>query len=227
MKNPRIWRVIVIILVVIAGFLMYRYFYQTPYQKSIQSFDVNMNVQKNSEILVTETIVYDFGNVDKKGIVRRIPLASVNASRLNIIVLSVVDEFNKPYKYDAFVAGDVLSVTIGDPDNLIHGIKTYKINYKVENGVAAFNNFNEIHWNATGDQWQVPIKNASVSVILPGRPGIMKMNCFTGPRGSMERNCTYFSSETNELTNVKYAITRPLMSNNGFTILLDFLFDNK
>lgn len=221
----RVKYVIVLVLAGVSVFLTYKYLNRAPDIESIHSFDVAMSVQKNKEILVTETVVYDFGYNKKQGISRYIPLNSADGRRLNISVLSVVDEFGEAYKYETPVVDDVLAIKTGDPDNLLKGIRTYKISYKVEHAVTAYKKFNEIYWNVTGDEWPSEIKSATASITLPGRVGVQKMACVTGPRASTEKNCTFSSSETNETTNVLFSITRPLTAKEGLTILLDFSLD--
>jgi hypothetical protein len=75
-------------------FLLFFVFYQVVKAETevIKNFDVNINIQKDGSLLVTEKIVYDFGTNQRHGIFRDIPLTSVNGPKLNIEVLEVKDE---------------------------------------------------------------------------------------------------------------------------------------
>ncbi len=219
----RILLIVIFGLICASAFLTYKYYNKTPAIESIQNYDVRIEVQGNKSMLVTETIVYNFGYNKKKGISRYIPLTAGNKPRLNVSVLGVEDESGQPYKYEILsTEKDVVALKIGDPEALVSGTKTYRINYIVKNAISVYDGFDEIYWNVTGDQWPLEIKKSSASVILPGSAAIDKMDCYTGPRGSTERNCSYSVSEADGTTNIYYSTTRPLMNIEGFTILLDF-----
>ena len=44
-------------------------------------------------------------------------------------------------------------IRIGDPDALITGEHRYDITYRVEGAMNAFEDHDELFWNAIGDQW--------------------------------------------------------------------------
>jgi hypothetical protein len=51
------------------------------------------------------------------------------------------------------------------PDATITGSHVYKISYTVENGIGSnYQDHDEIYWNATGNEWQVPIENAGTKI---------------------------------------------------------------
>jgi uncharacterized membrane protein len=183
----------------------------------IKNFDVNITIQKDGSLLVTEKIVYDFGTNQKHGIFRDIPLTNVNGPKLNIKVLEVKDESGKPYKYTTSITNNIMKIKIGDPNIFVTGSKTYIITYQVYNAIRTFEDHDELYWNVTGNEWPVAIQNASVSVLLPD-PSIsnVKMDCFTGPYGSLQKNCTF----NQDGPNVNYSTTQPLNANEGLTIVL-------
>jgi len=43
------------------------------FAESIKNYEVNIELQKDSSIIVEEKIIYDFGNIQKHGIFRFIP----------------------------------------------------------------------------------------------------------------------------------------------------------
>lgn len=49
---------------------------QVSFAETIHSFDVNINAHQNGAMDVSENINYDFGDLDKHGIYRDIPLYS-------------------------------------------------------------------------------------------------------------------------------------------------------
>jgi len=79
-----------------------------------------------------------------------------------------------------------LRITIGGPNLfVVSGAQTYIINYCVYNAIRTFSDHDELYWNAAGDQWQVAIRSANVSLTLPEQsiPNL-KMVCFTAPRAA-------------------------------------------
>src|SRR5690606_13912499 len=68
----------------------------------------------------------------------------------------------------------------------ITGEHEYVIRYRVEGALNGFEGHDELYWNATGNDWSVPIERARVTVTLP--VAIQDVLCFAGPPGST-RQC--------------------------------------
>lgn len=183
----------------------------------INNFNTNITIQKDGSIFVNENIIYNFGSNQKHGIFRDIPLTAVNGPQLNISVSGVSDETGQLYQYTASIANNVLQIKIGDPNALISGIKTYVIHYQVYNAIRTFNDHDELYWNVTGNQWPVIIQNATASVILPDASILnAKMDCFTGPQGSKQKNCDF----SQRGASINYSTIQPLNVNEGLTFVL-------
>ena len=43
----------------------------------------------------------------------------------------------------------------------------HHLHYRVSNGLKFFEDHDELYWNVTGDEWDVPIENASAQIFLP------------------------------------------------------------
>ena len=184
--------------------------------EAIDNFDVKVAVEKDGSILVTEAITYNFDTNERHGIFRDIPLTAPNGPRLNVKVLSVANERGEAWQYSVFVDNDVLHIKIGNPRLSLFGRKIYVINYKIHNAIRTFEDHDELYWNVTGDAWSVEIKNASAAITLPDLSITdMKMDCFTGRRGSTEKNCTFASN--NGVIN--FSTTRALGPSEGLTIV--------
>lgn len=213
-KNGFSWR-----LAVFAVLWLLLGFFQTAQARAetISDFAVDLTLKKDGAVLVSETIIYDFGSEQKHGIFRDIPLTAKDGPSLSIAVRGVKDETGQPHQYVAAVNNDVLRLKIGDPNRLVSGIKTYVINYEVYNAVRMFDAHDELYWNVTGNEWPVGIQSAMAVVTLPDA-GIadVKKDCFTGSVGSIEKNC--LSSQDG--VKVNYFATRPLPVNEGLTFVL-------
>jgi uncharacterized membrane protein len=156
--------------------------------EKISSFDVDINVNTDSSIDVTETIEYDFGKANRHGIYRTIPIkykARGGNYALRIDNISVTDLERKPYSFTKSKGRD-LEIKIGEADKFVAGVKTYVISYRVRKAINYFDDHDELYWNATGDEWGVPIEHASTTVFLPEliKEEEIQENCFVGSLGS-------------------------------------------
>jgi len=148
----------------------------------IHDYQVLLDIQPDGELLVTETIDYDFGLTPHHGIFRDIPDRLVYDDRYDRIfpihVLSVEGSPGTPSGYKIEHDGGLLRIRIGDPDRTIQGEHVYTITYRVEGALNGFGDHDELYWNAIGTYWNVPIGSASVRVTGPS--DFSQIACFTG-----------------------------------------------
>lgn len=172
-------------------FFLFSYSFARAEEK-IDRFDVEIDILSNGRIKVQETIGYDFGENQKHGIYRDIPLkyqARGGNYNLRLSDLSVNDESLKEYPFSLSWEGDNRRVKIGEADSFVTGKKIYKINYTIDRAINFFNDHDELYWNVTGDEWAVPILASSAIVRLPSQINADQINndCFSGGYGSIER----------------------------------------
>ncbi|TDW50328.1 putative membrane protein DUF2207 [Flavobacterium sp. 270] len=188
--------------------------------EKINQFHSDIQIKENGNILVTETIsVYAAGETINHGIYRVLPLQS-NAERGNkstfYTILKVSkDGLKEPYhtKMD-----DNLTLYIGDENiSLQEGNYTYKIVYEVEDQIHSYNDFDEIYWNVTGNDWDFEINNVSAKVTLPGWASVKQIHCYTGTFGSTENNCT-----SKVVGSSVYFDSQNLKEREGFTVAVGF-----
>ncbi len=186
--------------------------------EKIDSFDTIINVNRDSTVRVEETIVYDFESSSKHGIFRDIPVdykTDLGNQSAHIKDITVTDENGNSYNFTTSKVGNDEEIKIGDPNILISGVHTYKIGYTVERAIGYFSSYDEIYWNATGNEWPVPILSASAKVVLPSDVPMsdIRTACFYGSFGS-----------TNTCTNSGLTFTAPqiLSLNQGLTVAVSF-----
>lgn len=195
-------------------------------EEKITNFDTIITVEKSGIINVTEKITYDFGTEERHGIFRDIPTGGIytieHAPRGNIgiDVLSVTNENGQEYRYTVSYDGDIQNIKIGNPDINITGVHTYIINYVAKNTLGYFTDYDEVYWNATGNEWKIPIEHSTATVILPDStvPSIDKVKCFTGFKGET-RTCTNITGED---SNVITFTQDTLQAGQGLTIAVGF-----
>ncbi len=160
----------------------------------IREFSSTINVLPDSSIFVKEQITYDFEDVIRHGIIRTIPLYNSKKEPLKIEVISVINEFDKSYEFNTDSTNNSFSIKIGDTDRMVSGIKEYIISYRVLGSITYYENFDELYWNATGNDWQVKILKSEVKVILPNNVFSIQQSCYYGKLNSI-KNC--YLSDTN------------------------------
>lgn len=162
----------------------------------IADYRVEINLRDDSTLIVTETIVVNFGQVLRHGIYRKVPFRYKRQVKgvpttynLRIKLLSVTDEHGNSYPVKSRREGDYLFWRIGDPKRYVSGWKTYRIAYKVTRAVNFFPDHDELYWNVTGNEWEWDIVRVHCTVNLPESLGAGKVKAtfYTGYFGSRER----------------------------------------
>jgi uncharacterized protein (TIGR04222 family) len=186
--------------------------------ETIRSFDVAVEVGADGSLLVVETIDYDFEGDERHGILRDIPTRfryDDTYDRVMPVEVGSVTAVGAPDDVEVSQEpGGITRIRIGDPDRTVHGRATYTITYRVEGAMNGFPDHDELYWNATGDDWDAWIEEATVSVQVPGT--IDRVGCFQGWPGSVEP-CGTARSEGGRAT---FAAGRTLASGEGLTFVI-------
>ncbi len=191
----------------------------------IKSFDSKININKDGTINVKETVTYDFGELEKHGIFRDIPMIKTNSDgkkfQLEFSNFSVVDENNSSYQYQILKENNNIRLKIGEADRLITGIHSYIISYQVAGTLTYYSDHDELYWNVTGNEWIVPIANTTSQVVWSAeiKKEDIKTACYTGISGSNVSDCSYLIDDRIQ-DNIKS--NRILSTNEGLTIVVSF-----
>ena len=158
-------------------------------EERILEFRTDVGLQPDGSFVVEEKIVYSFGDASKHGIYRDIPIRygrGVAADyRIALEVESVRNGDGAERPYDLSNEGVYRRIRIGHPKRTVTGVQEYRIRYHVRRGILWLEEHDELYWNATGTEWQVPIDAADVTIRAPRGAGEQRAPCFTGPRGSV------------------------------------------
>jgi hypothetical protein len=154
----------------------------------IDAYDVVIEIESSGDLLITETIAYDFGDAERRGIFRDVPTAlrwepDERYDRIYPLDVVSVSSATAPDQYAVEDAGGGKTrIRIGDPDTYITGAHTYAIAYRIDGGLNGFEDHDELYWNAIGADWSVVIDAPTVTVQAP--VPIEQVACFAGPDGS-------------------------------------------
>lgn len=189
----------------------------------IKRFNVDIFLDKSGWVKVEENIKYDFKNTYRHGIFREIPYKykkGINNYNLRIKVLDVRDDDGTSYKYKVKREQGKLKIKIGDPNKTLTGVNTYIIEYSVENAFLFFEKYDELYWNATGNEWwNIPIFSSRAKVYFTEDiPDETKTQCFTGRTGSTSQNCEI--NRSGEI--ISFITQQKLSGGEGLTIDLSF-----
>ena len=171
--------------------------------EAIVSFDVKAEVQANTDMVITETIVYDPGTDEvHRGILRDIPtedtLADGNIRLYDVKILSVTRD-GEDVPVEETEGADTISLKIGDPNVAIEGLHTFVIAYSVSGALDVIQPSSitdktpagikagdiELYWDFIGDRWPYPIYQGTASITGP-TPALAAL-CFYGPAGSTKQ----------------------------------------
>jgi uncharacterized membrane protein YgcG len=186
----------------------------------ILNFDSRIQVQRDSALVVTETIrVRAEGDRIKHGIYRDFPTRYTDKLglivRVGFQVLSVQrDGRSEAYRLEE--QGNGVRVYIGQSDvTLRPGTYTYQISYVATGELGFFADHDELYWNVTGNGWIFPIDHVWATVELPPGAGAFNAKGYTGVEG--ETGADYAVSR-DSLGNTVFINTRPLAAHEGLTI---------
>src|SRR6266851_5864726 len=143
---------------------------------SIERFDARIRVNRDASIDVTETITARFVG-SYNGLFRTIPVEYRTAQGLNwtlgVSLQSAQDDAGRSLRTETSRPSHYIKYKIWIP-GAVNATRTLVLRYHATNGLRFFDEHDELYWNVTGDEWEVPIQAATAEIELP--PGT------TGPR---------------------------------------------
>lgn len=139
-----------------------------------------MEVNNNGDFIITEEIKYNFLEGEFSTAYREVP--GRGFSRLDFVSISGVDTSVSNYNVSE---GAELEIDWEYPPNSNQA--TFRIKYVGKAGLISRDNRNIIDWQAVGTDWDVPIENAEVRIILPNGPMNTEFNNGGQPTRSSDR----------------------------------------
>src|ERR1700686_1065694 len=183
----------------------------------IENFDAHIVIGGNGAIDVTETIRAHFIGTGWHGVFPSIPVEYVTAQGLNytlfLDVKRVTDGNGRSLKFDSSRVRHYRKLKIYIP-NADNSVQSISIEYTVSDAIKFFEDHDELYWNVTGDEWDVPIQSAHAKIILPAGADSIRATAFTGVYGSHTKD-----AEIDVVGNgVEVQTTAPLPYHAGLTV---------
>ena len=186
---------------------------------SIDSFVTSLVVNADGSLIVREDITFDFRG-SHQGIFRRIPLRYMRDGLefpLTLRGIGAYDESNRPLRTEVSYPDRSVVIKAWVP-GAVDTKKTVSVVYHVRRGVFAYEDHDEVYWNATGTEWNVPIRTAEVYVTLPAGIGDadVRTTAYTGGLGAIGRD--YAVDRVQGYW--RFRTTRALRPREGVTVLV-------
>lgn len=192
----------------------------------ILDFDSKIDISRDGKLTVTETItVRAEGDKIKRGIYRDFPtIYKLKGGFQKYVPFDVIkvtkNDIDEPYFTQSTKSG--VRLYIGKQDIFLkQGVYTYSITYSTENQLFFFDEFDEIYWNVTGNEWAFTIENVNAMVTYEGNTldDVIKYGGYTGIKGSRQQD---FNTENDHAGNLVFKTLKKLTPGEGFTIYVDF-----
>jgi uncharacterized membrane protein YgcG len=159
---------------------------------TLEEFNSTLTVQEDGTLDVVESLRFRFDG-SWNGVFRSIPVEMEDSrglrARLFLDIRAVVDGSGNSLEYELSREGRNRKIKIWVP-NAQDRTETVTIAYDVKNGLRFFENHDELYWNVTGNEWEVPIERALARVVLPQGATDQRVSAFTGAWGSRNNDAT-------------------------------------
>jgi uncharacterized membrane protein len=196
----------------------------------IKDFQSDIQVEKNSALLVTERITADCGNApNKHGIFRILPtqikFEDGSVTETPIELIGITDENNNALKYAETYSSSDKTITwkIGDPNRTVTGVNYYNIQYRVYNTIRFANSdFDELYWNLNGNFWDLETDNFRATIHFPVEVSESNSQIFSyaGATGSKSTDLVNFSWTVPNV--LEFQSTKMIPARQGITASVTF-----
>ena len=185
-------------------------------------FDSTIEVNTDGSLLVREKIrVRAEGRNIRRGIYRDFPVRYREAGgyrrRVGFKLLSLTRN-GKPEANFSENSGDHRRVYAGEKSVFLpHGEHEYEITYRTTRQLRHFDDYDELYWNVTGNNWQFPIDRVVARIKLPGQTEIINSTAYTGRFGNQGKDYRVAAQAPGAIT---FESSRPLAIFEGLTVAL-------
>jgi uncharacterized membrane protein len=187
----------------------------------IQHFDDEVLVSEDGTIDVTETIEARFIGENWHGLYRSIPVEYTTEQGANYTLfldhVSATDSEGNALKFEQSREGRYTKFKIYIP-NADDSTHTIVFHYRVLDAMRFFEDHDELYWNVTGNDWEVPIEFASADIALPAGVTGLHAVAYTGAMNSRAQDAVVEVKDNA----VDIHTTRPLSFHEGLTAVIGF-----
>jgi hypothetical protein len=184
----------------------------------IERFDAAIAVSPDGSVDVSETITARFVG-SWNGIYRTVPVEYHTPQGFNwtlrLELLGATGPDGEALKVESQRDRHYIKYKIWVP-GAEDATRTVVLRYRAKNGLRFFEDHDELYWNVTGDEWDVPIGTASARIELPSGATGVRAIAFNGAYGSTARDARVAI----EGTTVRVTMPKPLAFHEGITAVV-------
>jgi len=185
---------------------------------AIKRFDATIVVNRDGAVDVTESITAAFTGA-WNGIYRTVPVGYRTPQgfswTLRLTLLGATDDQGRALRVESSRERHYIKYKIWVP-GAEDATRTVVLRYRAANGLRFFEDHDELYWNITGDEWDVPIEAASARIELPAAAAGVRATAFNGPYGSTARDAQVTTSGTT----LGVVMPKPLGFREGLTAVV-------
>lgn len=194
--------------------LSYAEFYE------INELSVNINVNKDSTIEVTEDFYVTFSK-PRYGLIRWIPLDYiVNGTKISSLKIYDVQILrnNQTEPFSQYSENGNIVFKIGSANRFVDSYQKYTIRYNAYGVIDFFNDKDLIKWNITGNDHQTNIHKVNFKITFPFDITNNIPYFYVGSYGSTQQYLDYFLSGDN----ISFFYNNMLVPGQGISFFMDF-----
>ena len=184
----------------------------------IRSFDTRIVVEKDGTLDITERIDAHFTG-SWNGIYRVVPLSYRNSAGLNwsvkIELVGATDGEGVPLRTETEFRNTKAKFKMWVP-GANNASRSVVLHYRIRNGLRFFEEHDELYWNATGDEWDVPLGQVSTEVVLPDGASGIRSTAFNGVYGATATEAEIVTTGST----LRFTMPRKLEYREGLTVVV-------
>ena len=185
---------------------------------AIRQFDAAVAVNQDGTVDVTETITVEFRG-KWNGLYRTVPVKYHTPQgfswTLRLEDVRATDGDGTPLKVEQHRERHYMKYKLWVP-GADDATRTVVFRYRAVNGLRFFEDHDELYWNLTGDEWDVPIEAVSARIELPSAATGIRAIAFNGAYGSTAQD----ADVAIEGTTVRVTMPKPLGFREGVTAVV-------
>jgi uncharacterized membrane protein len=185
---------------------------------AIERFDARIAVGRDGVVDVTETITARFTG-SWNGIYRTVPVEYHTPQGFNwtlrLNLAGATDAQGRALKVESNRERHYIKYKIWVP-GAENTTRTFVLRYRATNGLRFFEDHDELYWNVTGDEWDVPISAASARIELPAGATGVRAIAFNGAYGSTAQD----ADVAIEGPTIRVDMRQPLGFHEGVTVVI-------
>ena len=163
-----------------------------------KEYNVKAKISQDHVIHVEETIKVDFNQSQHHGITRYIPVESQVYTIRNIKTPGYYSDVETESGYNDGTSYNYKNIRIGDPDNYLEGVHTFKVIYDIVGFRDDTKDADYLALDLLPSEWNTPIEAATLVLTMPEAIDWKQVQIYSGAYGSESGLSKSFNTRVSE-----------------------------